>query len=175
MNSLWWLVIVFAALAAMLFALSLREHKRSGLPQAEVVFADTNLWQSLPRPLVDERLGLIGKPDYVVRTPQGSVIPIEVKTGRTPANPYQSHRLQLMAYGMLIANTYHQTPKYGLLHYPERDFEVRFSSELEAELLDTLKRMRWLEQGRSAPARSHNIPARCRNCGYSSICDQKLT
>jgi len=92
----------------------------SGLPQAQVVYADTDLWQRVPETLVDHQLGLVGKPDYVMKTRHGSLIPVEVKTGHTPETPYDSHKLQLMAYGLLIRSNYAQTPEYGLLHYPER-------------------------------------------------------
>ncbi len=175
MSNLWWLVLLLLALAAVLLALSARKRKRSGLPDAETVYADTDLWQPLPRVLLDEDLGLVGKPDYVIRTRQGSLIPVEVKTGHSPAQPYDSHRLQLAAYGRLIASNFEQSPKYGLLHYPEKDFQIEFTPQLQGELIETLARIRQIEKGRKAPARSHAVPARCASCGYRGICDQKLT
>ena len=174
MSNLWWLVLLLMALAAGLLLLSMRERKKSRLPDARVVYADTDLWQKVPETLADFQLGLVGKPDYVMKTRQGSLIPVEVKTGRTPERPYDSHRLQLMAYGMLIRSNYTQSPEYGLLHYPERDFRVDFTPELEARLMETLVEIRQVENGIKAPNRSHNTSARCRSCGYRGICDQKL-
>ena len=174
MRELWWLVLLLFALAAALLLLSLREHKKSRLPDAQVVYADTDLWQKVPQTLVDHRLGLVGKPDYVMKTKQGSLIPVEVKTGHTPETPYDSHQLQLMAYGLLIQSNYAQTPQYGLLHYPEKDFRVDFTPELETRLMDTLGDIRQIEKVNTTPDRSHGSSARCRSCGYRGVCDQKI-
>jgi CRISPR-associated exonuclease Cas4 len=174
MRELWWLVLLLFALAIALLLMSVRERGKSRLPLAQVVYADTDLWQRVPEILVDHQLGIVGKPDYVMKTRQGSLIPVEVKTGHTPATPYDSHRLQLMAYGLLIQSNYAQTPQYGLLHYPDKDFRVDFTLELEAQLMETLEDIRQIEKENSTPVRSHNSSARCRSCGYRGICDQKI-
>ena len=174
MSNMWWMVLLLFGLAIALLLLSLRERRKSGLPDAQVIYADTDLWQRVPETLVDHQLGLVGKPDYVMRTGQGSLIPVEVKTGRTPDNPYDSHRLQLMAYGLLIHANYGQMPEYGLLHYSDKDFRVDFTPELERQLLNTLEEIRLIEKQNEAPTRSHNSSTRCRSCGYRGICDQKI-
>lgn len=174
MKEIWWLVLLLFALAVALLLLSLRERKKSRLPDAQVVYADTNLWQRVPQTLVDQQLGLVGKPDYVMKTRQGNLIPVEVKTGHTPETPYDSHLLQLMAYGLLIQSNYAQTPEYGLLHYPDKDFKVDFTPELETRLKETLRDIRQIEWENKTPARSHASSARCRSCGYHGICDQKI-
>ncbi len=174
MSDLWWLVLLLFGLAIALLLLSLRERRKSRLPQAQVVYADTDLWQKVPATLVDQRLGMVGKPDYVMRTRQGGLIPVEIKTGHTPETPYDSHRLQLMAYGLLIQSNYAQIPQYGLLHYPEKVFKVDFTPELQAQLVETLEDIRWIETQIEAPARSHSSSARCRSCGYRGICDHKI-
>ena len=174
MNKLWWLVLLLLVLAAALLVISLRQRQKSGLPQAAVMYADTDLWQRVPQTLVDHQLGLVGKPDYIMRTRQGSLIPVEVKTGHTPEVPYDSHRLQLMAYGKLIQSNYAQMPEYGLLHYPQKDFRVDFTPELEAQLLETLENIQQIEVANLVPNRSHNSSARCRSCGYRDVCDQTL-
>jgi len=174
MNNAWLLVLLLLAVAAVLLLLSLRERKKSGLPGARVVYADSDLWQRVPETLLDAQLGIVGKPDYVMKTRQGDLIPVEVKTGNTPEAPYDSHCLQLMAYGLLIRSNYGKTPLYGLLHYPEKDFRVDFTPALEAQLLNTLENIRRMERERQPPARSHAMSARCRGCGYRGICDEKL-
>ncbi len=174
MSNMWWVVLLLFALAIALLMLSLRERRKSRMPDAQVIYADTDLWQRVPETLVDHQLGLVGKPDYVMKTRQGSLIPVEVKTGHTPDTPYDSHRLQLMAYGLLIQSNYAQSPDYGLLHYLDKDFRVDFTPNLEAQLRETLVEIRLIEEGNEIPARSHNSNARCRSCGYRGICDQKL-
>lgn len=175
MKDFWWLVLLLFALAVVLLVLSLSERRKSRLPDAQVLYADTDLWQKVPSPLLDQQLGLVGKPDYIMKTRQGSLIPVEVKTGHTPEAPYDSHRLQLMAYALLIQSNYAQTPQYGLLHYPDKDFRVEFTPELETQLLETLEDIRHIEKHNEAPGRSHASSARCRRCGYRGICDQKLS
>lgn len=175
MKEFWWLVLLLFGLAVVLLVLSLRERKKSRLPDAQVVYADTDLWQRVPQTLVDDQLGMVGKPDYVMKTRQGSLIPVEVKTGHTPDTPYDSHLLQLMAYGLLIQSNYTQIPEYGLLHYPEKDFRVDFTPELLAQLVETLDEIRQIEHENKVPERSHASSARCRSCGYRGVCDQKIT
>lgn len=174
MKEFWWLVLLLFGLAVVLLVLSLRERKKSRLPDAQVVYADTDLWQRVPQTLVDDQLGMVGKPDYVMKTRQGSLIPVEVKTGHTPDTPYDSHLLQLMAYGLLIQSNYTQIPEYGLLHYPEKDFRVDFTPELLAQLVETLDEIRQIEHENKVPERSHASSARCRSCGYRGVCDQKI-
>ena len=174
MRDIWWLVLLLFGMAIMLLFLSLREGRKSRLPEAQVIYADTDIWQKVPQTLVDHQLGLVGKPDYVMKTRQGSLIPVEVKTGHTPEAPYDSHKLQLMAYGLLIQSNYAQAPEYGLLHYPEKDFKVEFSPALDAQLVETMEEIRLIERKNETPARSHSSSARCRSCGYRGICDQRI-
>ena len=54
-------------------------------------------------------------------------IPVEVKTGRTPAAPHDAHIFQLAVYCLLVEKTYGKRPSHGIIHYPSRDFEVDFT------------------------------------------------
>ncbi len=167
-----YLVLALLLLAALLFWLSLRQRQRTGLPGGRVIYADTRGWGALEKPLFDERLGLTGKPDYLVER-DGRIVPVEVKTGRTPAAPYDAHIFQLAVYCLLVERTYGKRPPYGILHYPGRDFAVDYTPELESALLDLLAEMRRDEHRRSVE-RSHADAQRCRGCGFRSVCDQKL-
>jgi CRISPR-associated exonuclease Cas4 len=161
-------------LLALLLLLAARLQRRAlGIPRGRVIASDTSRWQRVEKPLFATDLALTGKPDYILQ--QGkSLIPVEVKTGRTPAQPHQSHLFQLAAYCLLIERTYGKRPPIGILHYPGRDFEVPYTPALEASLLEILADMR---RGERLPAlpRSHEETNRCRACGYFDLCDQKLT
>ena len=149
---------------------SLRE--RAGIPTGRVVYSDTRRWRKCPEPLYAASANLTGKPDYLVQR-LSHVIPVEVKSGRTPDEPYRSHVLQLAAYCLLVEETYGRRPPYGLIHYPDRTFSVRYTPGLENELLDTIAWMR--EDIRDGQAnRNHDDPARCRTCSYAGDCDQRL-
>jgi CRISPR-associated exonuclease Cas4 len=74
---------------------------------------------------------------------------------------------------LLVEEAYGTRPPYGVVHYDDRAFAVRYTRELEDELLNTLDWMREdLRQGHAD--RSHNEPARCRACSYALHCDQRL-
>lgn len=166
--------LFFGLLALGLFLLWLarRTRARSGLPHGRVIYTDTGGWGRPERPMFSRHHLLTGKPDYLV-THGEDIIPIEVKSGRAPAQPYPSHVLQLAAYCLLVDEHYRQRPPYGIIKYADRAFEVDYTPQLEDELLATLERMRFdLAEG-EAP-RSHDEPRRCRACGYRSRCDEHL-
>jgi CRISPR-associated exonuclease Cas4 len=159
-------------LALVLFFISRIQRRASGLPGGRVVYTDTRAWGPVEKPLFDRDLSLTGKPDYLVEQ-DGKLIPVEVKTGRTPAAPYDSHIFQLAAYCLLVHKATGKRPPHGILHYPGRDFAIDYTAELESALLDLLADMRIAER-RAEVNRSHEDPHRCRRCGYREMCDQRL-
>jgi CRISPR-associated exonuclease Cas4 len=81
--------------------------------------------------------------------------------------------LQLAAYCLLVEEAYGVRSPYGLVHYGDRTFAVRYTRELEGELLDTLDWMRE-DLGEGHAERSHDDPARCQACSYALYCDERL-
>jgi CRISPR-associated exonuclease Cas4 len=165
------LVILLIAFA--LFFISGGQRRRAGLPGGRVIYSDTRAWGAVEQSLFDVQLGLTGKPDYLVEQ-NGKLIPVEVKSGRTPEAPYDSHIFQVAAYCLLVEKTYGKRPPHGILHYPNRDFAVDYTPELESALLDLLVDIR-RNKHRPDVKRSHNDKQRCRQCGFWKVCDQKLT
>lgn len=164
--------LVLLLLAGFLFLASRIQRHAAGLPGGRIIYTDTRGWGRLEKPLFDPELGLTGKPDYI-QEQGGLPIPIEVKTGRTPDAPYDSHIFQVAAYCYLIHKTYGKRPPYGIIHYPERNFAVDYTPELEAALLDLIADIRIAER-RASVSRSHNQPGRCLRCGYRDRCDERL-
>lgn len=164
------LLLFFLALA--FFWQSGRQRKEAGLPGGRVIYTDTRGWGKVERPLYNDLLGLTGKPDYLVQE-KGQIIPVEVKSGRAPESPYDSHIYQLAAYCLLVEKSYGKRPPYGIIHYENRDFAVDYTSELESSLLDLLAEMRRDELKREVE-RSHEQSARCARCGFRKACDQSL-
>ncbi len=99
--------LFYAAIFLVLLALALlwqarRAQKASGLPGGRVIYTDTRAWgNKVEKPLYDASLGLTGKPDYLVEK-NGRIIPVEVKSGRAPQSPYDSHIYQLASYFLLV-------------------------------------------------------------------------
>ncbi len=167
-----YLALLLVLLAIIFLWRSNRQRGESGLPGGQVIYTDTGAWGKVEKPLFYRELGLTGKPDYLVEA-QGYIIPIEVKSGRTPDAPYDSHIFQLAAYCLLVEKTYGKRPPYGIIHYPHRDFSIPYNPQLESALLDELAEMK-RDEVRTEVARSHMDPARCRKCGFRKVCDQSL-
>ncbi len=167
-----YLPLLLLILAILLFWQSDRQRKAAGLPGGRVIYTDTRGWSEVPKPLFDAGLELTGKPDYLVER-GGKIIPVEVKSGRAPAAPYDSHIYQLAAYCYLVEKVYRKRPPYGIIHYANRDFAVDYTPELESSLLDLLAEMR-RDEFRSEVERSHEQATRCQKCGFRDICDQRL-
>ena len=173
MKPLYWAVLLLL-LSIVFWVLSKRKRQQSGLPDGQLIYSDSSYWQKPPRPLYDPRLELVGKPDYVVRSEDGALIPLELKSGSAPSQPWDSHRMQLAAYCYLIEQSEGKRPPFGLSKYDKKTFQIPYSSSLEQELKDLVAALRQAEASHYAP-RSHNSPARCRSCGFNSICDQRLS
>ncbi len=167
-----YVILLLLFLAFIFFWQSGRQRKEAGLPGGRVIYTDTRGWGKLERPLYNDLLGLTGKPDYLVQE-KGQIIPVEVKSGRAPESPYDSHIYQLAAYCLLVEKSYGKRPPYGIIHYENRDFAVDYTPELESSLLDLLAEMRRDELKREVE-RSHEQAARCARCGFKKACDQSL-
>lgn len=166
------LALLLLLVAVLLFWQSDQERKQTGLPGGRVVYTDTRGWGAVDKPLYDSKLRLTGKPDYLVER-GGQIIPVEVKSGRAPTAPYDSHIYQLASYCLLVERTMGRTPPYGIIHYENRDFAIDYTPELKSALLDILGEMR-RDARRLDVDCSHESPARCGGCGYRKICDQSL-
>ena len=159
-------------LGLVLLWLARRGRTSSGLPQGRVIYTDTGGWNRLQRPLFSREFQLTGKPDYLVADGD-EIIPVEVKSGRAPAQPYPSHTLQLAAYCLLVEACYGRQPPYGIIKYDDGAFEVDYTAALEDDLLAMLEDMRADLDAGDAP-RNHEDVRRCRACGYRAQCDEYI-
>ena len=163
---------ILLGLALILLWLSSQRRRELGLPEGRVLYSDTGPRRELLEPLFAEDLNLVGKPDYLVDSKEG-LVPVEVKSGRTPSKPFDSHIYQLAAYCLLVQRNYRQRPPYGILRYPQRSFAVDFTPELEEDLLALLTQMRAGAALRELH-RSHEQPGRCISCGFGQLCEERL-
>lgn len=165
---------LLALSGALLLWWSRRTLHSTGLPSGRVVYSDTGKWRSVAEPLVSREFGLVGKPDYLVDGPRGTLIPVEVKSRKRPAAPFDSHILQLGAYCLLVETTFDRRPSHGLLHYADATLNIPFSNELRARVIATVEAIAEARTARSVH-RQHGEAARCRRCGYAHACgDERL-
>ena len=166
------LAIFLIVLAIIFLVVAGRQRKTAGLPSGRVVYSDTRSWGKVEKPLFDPLLSLTGKPDYLVDQ-NGTLVPVEVKSGWAPPAPREGHIFQLAAYCLLVERTTGKRPPYGLIAYRNRTFAVDYTPELETSLVDLLAEIHRQER-QGEVHRSHEEPARCAACGYRSSCSEKL-
>lgn len=165
------IILILVAMGLLILRLAKRQYTLVDLPPGRVVYLDTSQFVRLQSALYDPVTRLSGKPDYIIRD-HDAMIPVELKSGRAPIQPYPGHTLQLAAYCRLAGEVYGQRPEYGIIKYADRSFAIDFDSRLENQLLDILAEVRRSEQ--HMPDRSHDSARRCRACGHKEICDQGL-
>lgn len=173
-------LILLLVLAVILLAigLSLRSraeevYQETGLPQGEIIYQDTLRTETeVLEPLFSRTFRLAGKPDYLIQE-DGEIIPVEVKSGRTPARPYDSHVYQLAAYCLLVSDLYGRRPTHGIIRYPNRQFVVPYDEQLEDDLLHLMDAMRF-DANSANVHRSHEHAARCTACSFRYTCDEAL-
>lgn len=166
MNAIVFLLLILGL--ALLF-LSWRLRQESGLPAGDVTYSDAD---AVAQPLVSQRYGLVGKPDYIVLH-DGVPIPVEVKPNRTADEPYESDVLQVAAYCLLIEETNAKTPPFGVLRYRDATHQIDYTPLLRGRLLRTLEDMRAALDADDV-ARSHQSAARCEACGFRGSCEECL-
>lgn len=165
---LWVIGLALLVLALVLIRGLARRRERMGIPGGRLVVADTEGWQRCEREMYSPRLRLVGRPDFVFRE-HGRLIPVEVKSGATPARPYRSHVLQLAAYCLLIEELEGAPPPYGVIAYREGHFRVDYTSALKRELLQVMDEMRRAARAGILP--DGVFDRRCRNCSYRRLCE----
>lgn len=123
--------------------------------------------------LVDEAHGIRGRPDYLLRHKRG-LIPVELKPLRTSRTLYESDRLQIGTYLMLVrAANPGATVPYGVVRYKETTFRVYLTEELEARCLAIAEKVRAARKA-TMVHRTHNIAAKCRACAHLTTCGEAI-
>jgi len=137
-------------------------------PQEDIAYV--GMQQESPL-LESRRLGIRGRPDYIIRR-DSSYIPVEKKTGRTPKGPLFSHIVQLIAYCMLVQESFGPVP-FGIIEYEEKKYSIDNSDELQdtvMELRDKLLRDREQDEAH----RNHERKGKCIYCSRRDVCHERL-
>jgi CRISPR-associated exonuclease Cas4 len=167
------ILILFAAILWLLYQ-SRQMREQSGLPKGNIIYTDTGTWFPNEEMLAARDVRLVGKPDYLVEVDDGSIVPVEIKSGFAPSEPWEGHILQLAAYCLLVEEKYDIRPEYGIIQYQDRAFAVDYTDDLEEDLLDLLTDMRQAQFAHDLD-RDHEDWQRCQRCGMSQYCEQRLS
>jgi CRISPR-associated exonuclease Cas4 len=167
------LIAAVLFLAAGYLLVRARDHRRiGGLPDGKLVYND-NVAGDCPV-LVSRRYGLKGKPDAVVRTESGDLIPVERKKTLAPRRgPYDGDLIQTAVYCILVEEESGMAPPFMRIQYADKWFDEPFTAEMKRWVLETCARLRQARR-LNACHRSHRIAAKCRNCGQRPNCSQAL-
>lgn len=113
-----------------------KEKQAFGVLKGKRIYQDT---KEKPGIILHSRvIPLSGKPDYIIRD-KGTMIPVEVKTGKTPQYPYKNHVMQLIAYCYLVEEYYSIKVPGGYVRYPSKEFWVEYTEEAKQSVVDIVQ------------------------------------
>jgi CRISPR-associated exonuclease Cas4 len=166
--ALLWLMAASLALYVSIRSVRMaREIREKREIQGEIKYVD----DGKPKMLRSERLGLQGRPDFVLEI-EGEMVPVEIKSGRTPKGPLFSHILQVAAYCVLLEEE-GQKVTHGILRYDEAEHEIEYNQDLRRMVLSKLEEMRALMRSGEVH-RNHHRPGKCRSCSRREGCPERL-
>ncbi|CCO07703.1 CRISPR-associated protein Cas4 [Desulforamulus hydrothermalis] len=119
--------------------------------------------------LYSARLGLEGRLDMLILA-DGEIFPVEFKYTR--GGPSLNHKYQLMAYAMLLEDTYNKPVRYGFLHlHPEGNIlPVEITPNGRLFIKDIMEKIRTLVSQERMPSPTYGR-ARCVDCEYRNFCN----
>ncbi len=122
--------------------------------------------------LRSEKFGLAGSPDKLIGIGEKH-IPSIIKTGRMPESGiWQSDRLQLTAYAILVEEKFTSPVERGFVEYARwgKVREVAIRRTERRKVLQIKDRIKKIHDG-FMPERPKDAP--CVQCGFKGICDVK--
>jgi CRISPR/Cas system-associated exonuclease Cas4 (RecB family) len=138
--------------------------------KTEVLYSDDDQGNGL---LTDPLTGLRGRPDQIVIV-DGDFIPVEQKTGKIPATPHDSHRMQLLAYLHLVECETGRASPYGVIRYgQEHVFQIMWDDLSRSDLNEAVTELQRLMVEGGA-TRNHQRVGKCRNCSRRHACPERL-
>lgn len=131
------LVIAGVALCAgiILLIIYFIQNKNLGALRNNIIYKDSK--QIPGQVLFAKSIMLCGKPDYLIRD-DNVIYPVEIKSGRTPKEPFMNHTMQLMAYCLLVEENYGIRPPGGFLKYPHKEFKIAYTDEAKNALREVV-------------------------------------
>lgn len=156
------MVALLAVLGLLCLVLALGARRNRGFVAGETVALDNET-------LVSERLGLIGRPDRIVRRGR-HVIPEEWKSAKRLQD---SHRLQLGVYLLLVEERYGVRPPHGVVILGDGSrVKVKNTEALRSEVLGIARNIRERRENLREEIRVKPPAWKCRVCGQRSHCGQ---
>ncbi|MCX9075882.1 MAG: CRISPR-associated protein Cas4 [Candidatus Methanoperedens sp.] len=124
--------------------------------------------------LKSEKFGLTGSPDKLIGINEGHV-PAIIKTGSMPeTGVWQSDRLQLTAYVILVEENFKLPVDRGFVEYARwgKVREIAIKRHERRKILQIKDRIRKIQEG-VMPEKPENAP--CDHCSFEKMCDVRST
>ena len=137
----------------------------------------TELWEKLTPKIISEikieskSLGIRGIIDQIEKYETG-VVPVELKTGKTPnEGVWPSHKIQLAAYALLLEEHYDKEVKEGFVTYldSKQRRHIAINAFLRLEVKELIKKVNGLLGSAAIPPIAAN-ENKCRVCGLKDDC-----
>jgi len=121
-------------------------------------------------PIRSKKLGLSGRLDKIEKR-DGRLIPVEIKTGRPAPYVWDSDKLQLAAYAMLLEERFDVSVPYGFVEYTRINEKrpVIIDGKSRRDLLALKKEVEEFLESGEKPMVERN-KNKCRKCGFKGVC-----
>jgi CRISPR-associated exonuclease Cas4 len=123
--------------------------------------------------LASDTLRLTGKPDFILETRFGELIPVEVKAASLDASSKvkKDHMMQLACYALLIEDNFKKIVKRGAVYYlrDRRVAYVAIDNYLKRETRKVIEEVYKIIEKEEMP-RIRQRMSKCKNCGYYRYC-----
>jgi CRISPR-associated exonuclease Cas4 len=118
--------------------------------------------------LSSDRLGLAGKLDLVIDSPEG-LFPVDFKF--TTGRPHRNHIYQLCGYALLLEDCYARHVDKGFVYLiPKNDaVVVDLTPDLKSETMEVLGEIRQMVEKEKMPQPTP-VRNRCTDCEYRNFC-----
>ena len=173
-----WLVAAACGLAgvALLRWRHLRPRGRRVVERAVVVASDTGAGPPAVM-LRDARLGLRGRPDYVlqeINRGRPLLVALELKPMWRSRRVRESDAVQVAAYAMLLQAMYGEVAApFGYVRYQSGTVRIDLTPALRRRVEEIVRSIR-RDRGALVVHRSHGMAARCAGCAMRGHCDERL-
>jgi CRISPR-associated exonuclease Cas4 len=128
--------------------------------------------------LVSDTLRLSGKPDFILDTKFGELVPVEVKVASldTISKAKKDHVMQLACYALLIEDNFKRVVKRCVVYYlrDKRVAYVALTNDLKLEAKKAIDKAYKIIEQEEMPKVRQPI-SKCKNCGYYRYCYPILT
>ncbi|MBI4016574.1 MAG: CRISPR-associated protein Cas4 [Candidatus Aenigmarchaeota archaeon] len=140
-----------------------------------------NLWENLTpkeKPeysLSSSKLQLKGRIDALKISPD-KIIPVEHKSGQPPEEgAWESHKLQLSAYALLLENLFETSITHGIINYFDAGLqrEIQINPFAKDEVKQMIPVVTAVLSQKEIPPTINNIN-KCKSCGYYSYCEKEI-